>query len=162
MSRRMVRDESLRKVRQEVGKLGGNPNLVKQNPTTMDNRSLKMKMNMTVTSSSGEESEENPPPDQGEAELAAELGHRSAEFRAVHSEWVEYRTPRSKPRWTAANFARQLRGFKAYPDEAVIAAMRQSLANNYQGLFPEKFVNAGRPAPKQQNYTSFEEEKTGL
>jgi uncharacterized phage protein (TIGR02220 family) len=33
MSRRMVRDESLRKVRSEVGKLGGNPDLLKQKPT---------------------------------------------------------------------------------------------------------------------------------
>lgn len=30
ISRRMVRDESIRKMRQEVGKLGGNPNLVNQ------------------------------------------------------------------------------------------------------------------------------------
>lgn len=36
MSRRMVRDENLRKVRQESGKLGGNPVLVKQIPTTGD------------------------------------------------------------------------------------------------------------------------------
>jgi len=33
MSRRMVRDEKLRIVRKECGKLGGNPDLVKQNPT---------------------------------------------------------------------------------------------------------------------------------
>jgi hypothetical protein len=32
--RRMVRDEKLRQVRQEAGKLGGNPVLVKQKPTT--------------------------------------------------------------------------------------------------------------------------------
>lgn len=39
MSRRMVRDEELRKIRQECGKMGGNPKLVKQNRTTKDNHS---------------------------------------------------------------------------------------------------------------------------
>lgn len=32
MNRRMVRDEELRKIRQEAGKMGGNPFLLKQNP----------------------------------------------------------------------------------------------------------------------------------
>ena len=36
MSRRMVRDEEIRKVRKEAGKLGGNPVLVKQKRTTKD------------------------------------------------------------------------------------------------------------------------------
>lgn len=44
-NRRMVRDERLRQVRTEVGKLGGNPNLVKQNPTT------RVKQNSTPSSS---------------------------------------------------------------------------------------------------------------
>lgn len=34
MNRRMVRDENLRKIRKECGKLGGNPNLVNLIPTT--------------------------------------------------------------------------------------------------------------------------------
>lgn len=34
LSRRMVRDENIRKVRSEAGKQGGNPLLLKQNPTT--------------------------------------------------------------------------------------------------------------------------------
>jgi hypothetical protein len=37
-SRRMVKDENLCQVRREAGKKGGNPNLVKQNPTTGDNQ----------------------------------------------------------------------------------------------------------------------------
>lgn len=37
-SRRMVRDEDIRKTRKECGKLGGNPNLVNQKPTTQDNQ----------------------------------------------------------------------------------------------------------------------------
>lgn len=36
--RRMVRDENLRKIRKNCGKLGGNPNLVNQKSTTQDNQ----------------------------------------------------------------------------------------------------------------------------
>jgi hypothetical protein len=36
MSRRMVRDEFLRKIRAEAGCLGGNPALLKKNPTNLD------------------------------------------------------------------------------------------------------------------------------
>lgn len=38
MCRRMVRDENLRVIRQEAGKKGGNPVLLKQKPTTQDNQ----------------------------------------------------------------------------------------------------------------------------
>lgn len=38
MSKRMVEDEKLRKIRQEAGKKGGNPRLLKQNPTTLLNQ----------------------------------------------------------------------------------------------------------------------------
>jgi len=38
VNRRMVRDEEIRKMRTECGKLGGNPNLLNQNPTTQVNQ----------------------------------------------------------------------------------------------------------------------------
>jgi hypothetical protein len=38
MSRRMVRDEKLREIRIEAGKMGGNPALLNQNKTTHDNQ----------------------------------------------------------------------------------------------------------------------------
>ena len=46
MCRRMIRDEKIRQIRKEAGKLGGNPALVKQNSTTED------KQNPTPSSSS--------------------------------------------------------------------------------------------------------------
>lgn len=54
ISRRMVRDEELRKVRQNAGKLGGNPNLVKQNTTkSLSTLPSKLdKQNQTPSSSS--------------------------------------------------------------------------------------------------------------
>lgn len=49
-SRRMVRDENLRKVRSEAGKLGGNPVLLKQNDK--QNPTTRLKQNPTPSSSS--------------------------------------------------------------------------------------------------------------
>jgi hypothetical protein len=52
-SRRMVRDEKLRNIRSEAGKQGGNPLLVKQNPTTP------VKQNLTPSSSSSTSTTKN-------------------------------------------------------------------------------------------------------
>ena len=54
MNRRMVRDEKLRKIRSESGKKGGNPALLKQNPTTRvkQKRTTGVKQNPTPSSSS--------------------------------------------------------------------------------------------------------------
>ena len=38
-SKRMKRDEELRKIRREAGKLGGNPNLLNQNPSSEPSKS---------------------------------------------------------------------------------------------------------------------------
>jgi hypothetical protein len=46
MNRRMIRDEKIRKVRSEAGKMGGNPDLLKQKRTT------RVKQNSTPSSSS--------------------------------------------------------------------------------------------------------------
>ena len=47
-SRRMVRDEEVRQIRTRAGKLGGNPNLLNQNPTTQ----VKQKSTPSSSSSS--------------------------------------------------------------------------------------------------------------
>jgi hypothetical protein len=56
MCRRMIRDENLRQIRTEAGKKGGNPVLLKQNPTTG------LKQNPTPSSSSSSSSSEEIPP----------------------------------------------------------------------------------------------------
>lgn len=53
INRRMVRDEMLRKIRQNAGKLGGNPLLLNQNPTTHLNQKP------TPSSSSSSSSSDN-------------------------------------------------------------------------------------------------------
>lgn len=57
-SRRMVRDENIRKVRQESGKMGGNPVLLNQNSTTQ----VKQKSTPSVSSSSSSSDNKNNPP----------------------------------------------------------------------------------------------------
>lgn len=54
-SRRMVKDENLCQVRREAGKKGGNPNLVKQNPTTGDNQISTPSSSSSISSSSSSE-----------------------------------------------------------------------------------------------------------
>lgn len=56
MNRRMVRDENLRAIRQTVGKLGGNPALLKQNQTTGDNQNQTTQLNQKSTPSSASSS----------------------------------------------------------------------------------------------------------
>lgn len=51
-SRRMVRDEAIRQERIKAGKSGGNPNLLKQNPTTRDKQKPTPSSSSSVSSSS--------------------------------------------------------------------------------------------------------------
>lgn len=57
MSRRMVKDENLRKIRAEAGKQGGNPRLLNQNPTTGDKQKPTPSSSYSFSSSSSEERE---------------------------------------------------------------------------------------------------------
>lgn len=59
-SRRMVRDEKLRKVRKEVGKLGGNPRLVNQITTTTHIQITEDEIENESTDQRGRECEGNP------------------------------------------------------------------------------------------------------
>lgn len=60
-SRRMVKDEHVRNVRADAGRLGGNPNLLKQKVKQNE------KQNLTPSSSSSSSSSDNPPaPDGGD------------------------------------------------------------------------------------------------
>lgn len=58
-SRRMVADEHIRSVRSEAGRLGGNPNLVKQNTKQKDKDLLKQNDKQNLTPSSSSSSSEN-------------------------------------------------------------------------------------------------------
>lgn len=69
INRRMVRDEALRKIRQEAGKLGGNPALLKQNPNQNPTTGDKQRATPSSSPSTSEEDKRKkqtkakPPPD---------------------------------------------------------------------------------------------------
>lgn len=73
MSRRMVRDEALRSVRSQCGKLGGNPNLLnqksKQKTTTQDNQKETTQDNQIPTPSSSSSSSKQEVIHVGEADM---------------------------------------------------------------------------------------------
>ncbi len=72
-SRRMVKDERLRDIRAKAGRLGGNPNLVKQKDKQQDNQSTKQsgKQSPTPSSSSSSSEKEKDSPASPGAELWA-------------------------------------------------------------------------------------------
>lgn len=73
MCRRMVRDENLRQVRKNAGKMGGNPVLVKQNPTTGVKQNTTPSSSSSISSSTSNNSCESADrPSQSEVEFHAE------------------------------------------------------------------------------------------
>lgn len=60
ISRRMVKDETIRKIRKECGKLGGNPDLVNQKPTTKVNQRPNQTPNQNTESEDEDETEVHP------------------------------------------------------------------------------------------------------
>lgn len=85
-------------------------------------------------------------------------------FRAAWTEWIDYRQARASP-LTAPSFARQLTRLAEIGHDNAIACIDTSIANGYQGLFPERFAGngnaqrpgsghhrpAGNPAPAARN-----------
>jgi len=68
-SRRMVRDEHLRNVRADAGRLGGNPNLLKQKDKQEVNQTAKQKLTPSSSSSSSTSVEREPNGSQSPAKL---------------------------------------------------------------------------------------------
>jgi len=147
ISRRMVRDERVRQERIKAGKSGGNPNLLKQNPTT------RVKQNSTPSSSSTstitDTDQENPPyPPVGvgkpktpepEIKFPALFGDQA---KAAFHRWTDYRKKIRKP-LKAISLQSQIDSFAARPRDYV-AAVDFSISMGYQGLI-EKTGGTGPP-----------------
>lgn len=84
LNRRMVKDEMLRQVRIECGKLGGNPALLNQNPTTGDNQ------NPTPSSSSSISSIPASVPLDPVAEIPKRRKDPSRENTGEHQELIRH------------------------------------------------------------------------
>jgi hypothetical protein len=140
-SRRMVRDEKLRNIRSEAGKQGGNPILVKQNPTTP------VKQNPTPSSSSSSSSSE-------------QKSEPSKPVRWLPPDWIDkdawagFEEMRKKIRAPLTDRARngivkELEKLCPAGDNGA-AILDQSTEHSWRGIFALKQNGNGAPARTQQ------------
>ena len=59
------------------------------------------------------------------------------EFRAAWADWLAYRKERRLAAYKPIGLTRQLNALAAFGPQSAIAAIEQSMAQNYQGLFPK-------------------------
>lgn len=90
---------------------------------------------IVTTGQDRREEEENPPKPPSVAFPAC---LDDAEFRSLWGEWKADRTARKVRPYTARGEAAQLAKLAEYGRAAAVAAIRDSIANGWQGLFPEK------------------------
>lgn len=148
-SRRMVRDEHIRQERIKAGKSGGNPNLLKQNPTTgvKQNPTPSSTSTSTSTSTNNKESTEAP------LRVAAAESNKHRKSKSIEErfqelqfpsiwrgaacdamrKWLEYRSEIRKP-LTARSLQAQIENYKSSPDE-FIRAVDHSISKGWVGLF---------------------------
>ena len=149
-SRRMVRDEYIRQERIKAGKSGGNPNLLKQNPTTGVNQNPTPSSTSTSTSTSTNNRKESidAPLSGAAVESTKPKKSKSIEDRFQELQfpnewnstacyamrkWLEYRSEIRKP-LTARSLQAQIENYKSSPDE-FIRAVNHSIGKGWVGLF---------------------------
>ena len=59
------------------------------------------------------------------------------EFRAAWADWLAYRKERRLAAYKPIGLKRQLAALAAFGPQSAIAAIEQSIQQNYQGLFPK-------------------------
>jgi hypothetical protein len=158
-SRRMVRDEQKRERCREAGRRGGgNPNLRKplvSEPTFKGGSKGGSKGGVKPQRPETRDQREDPPnpPPGGTPKATPEAVPLPAEldqpaFREAWASWLAYRTSRRKP---VSDKAARMQLAKLAPvgPVAAVACIEASIANDYQGLFPEKYTAgaAGRAPP---------------
>jgi hypothetical protein len=159
-SKRMVEDEKLSQVRREAGKMGGNPVLLNQNPTTPVNQNPTPSSSLSASSSISE----TPPTPKGaesirsrsksnkltEPTFPADLPDEKCE---VLAEWFQYKKERGQA-YTSTGWEVLVRTKGSLPLPRLIAAVEASMSNNHQGIYEPKsngsngFTPAPKPSPK--------------
>ena len=128
-SRRMIRDERIRRIRAEAGIKGGSPlllgNLVKQNG----------KQKLTPSSSSSSSNTER----EEEIEFPASL--QTSRFRQAWSEYLDYRKAAKFKPLQPASIKAQLLKLSEMGHDTAIEAITSTIANGWQGIFPPKKNN---------------------
>ncbi len=126
-SKRMVADENLRQIRKMAGSKGGNPLLVKQNPTT----TVKQKRTPSSLSSSSSSSSSSI-----KEESALVLPFESHEFAEAWHRWTKYRKEIKKP-ITPTMAESQLKNLAAMGEGRAIAMIENTISKGWQGLREE-------------------------
>ncbi len=132
-SKRMVADENLRQIRKMAGSKGGNPLLVKQNPTT----TVKQKRTPSSSSSSSSSSSIK-------EESALVLPFESHEFAEAWHRWTKYRKEIKKP-ITPTMAESQLKNLAAMGEGRAIAMIENTISKGWQGLREEAETQRGNP-----------------
>jgi hypothetical protein len=146
MSRRMIRDEKLRNARASGGKLGGNPSLVKGKVNGkvnhQTNLATKNKVNQKPTPSSSSSSSTSV---LVSTNVDTPLPFDSADFKLFWSNWEQHRKEK-KAKLTPTARNQQLEKLKDMGEHRAIAALKNSLANGWTGIFePEQAKPNGYP-----------------
>ncbi len=132
-SRRMVREAGISKVRSANGRMGADVTNSFCRGKTAANDSANDRPSEAQRLRSAEE----------KTEIPRELD--SPEFRAVWETWEKERASQRK-KLTPRAIAGQFKKLIPLGIPAAIACIEESIANGWQGLFPEKFM--GRQKPK--------------
>jgi hypothetical protein len=133
MCRRMVRDEALRQVRAEAGAKGG----AVSRPPARSKPEAKSKQEVPPSVSSSSSVAVSPSKRQtGASSVPIPEALAGNGFAEKWGEWLSYRSEKRKPVSEVAA-RKQLAQLSKDPSTAA-AAIDQSIANDWQGLFPEK------------------------
>lgn len=127
-SSRMVRDFELRQKRQEAGKMGGNPVLVKQKVKQV----VKGKDNLAMEYGIGNDAESE------EELLSIPEVLNTREFIYEWRLWETHRRAFKKPKNWALMFRQQLDWLATYGPKVAVEILKKSLRNGYQGLLEPK------------------------
>jgi hypothetical protein len=129
--RRMVRDENIRKVRSAAGKKGGNPVLVKQNPTTGVKQNLTPSSSTSTSSSSSDKTSLAPDGATPSSSADRRAGGNAPEAPSIrHEEFAET--------WN------RLRGPLPHVSDFTESRRRKVQARVRQGITLETFAEAVR------------------
>lgn len=141
--KRMVEDEKLSQLRRDAGKLGGNPLLLNQKPTTP------VKQKPTPSSSTSTSSSNTTKASDAGAPARIQLTEgATADMEEAWNEWQDYRLERSKAKgtqklaWTeraAKITAKQVSEYiESHGEWVIIDRINSAISGNWQGLNLEK------------------------
>jgi len=93
-----------------------------------------------ISASSEGESERKPKPGKRAAPVADwPESHRTPEVAEAWERWLKYRGERRFPAYTPTGMAAAVKKLAAHPPNVVVWALDESIANGWQGTFPEKW-----------------------